>query len=100
MVVGVVVTAAAAAAVAEYGRWADNDDKEGEEVEECLEEWTRRACAMAMVDRGVVLECAAPLIWLSESAKQSIVVLEPVLLVEVKVFRRMLVLVLVCAEAI
>lgn len=55
---------------------------------------------MAMVDRGVVSECTTPLIWLSESAKQSIAVLEPVLLVKVEVFRLTLEVVLVCTEAI
>lgn len=53
---------------------------------------------MAMVERGVVSECAAPLIWLSESAKQSIAVLEPVVL-ELLVFRLAL-LVLDCSEVI
>lgn len=55
----------------------EEDDREAEDevlaaaavaAAACREEWTRRAWAMAMVDKGVVLECAAKLIWLSESA--------------------------------
>lgn len=63
-VVEVVVVEGVVVAVAKDGRWTDD-----EEEDDCLEEWTRRAWAMAMVERGVVSECAAPLIWLSESAK-------------------------------